>query len=216
VVWDKSYRRGLLGKGAFLMTTSYANRTTPVLRGAYLLEKFLGTPPAAPPPAVQAFVESQEGGVALTVRQRLETHRTNASCAACHGIIDPLGLALENFNAVGEWREKDIDAGAAIDASGKMMDGTALHGVDDLRNALLARKDQFVETFTENLMTFGLGRTVHYYDMPTVRAIVHNAAQDDYRLSSIILGIVKSDAFQMDRAVDEQAHATDQKVAARD
>jgi len=143
-VWDRSYRRGLLGKGAFLMTTSYANRTTPVLRGAYILDKLLGTPPAAPPPAVPAFVETQEGGVALSVRQRLEAHRSNASCAACHGIIDPLGLALENFKAVGEWREKDIDAGTGIDASGKVMDGTVLHGVDDLRNALLTRKDQFV------------------------------------------------------------------------
>lgn len=216
VVWDKSYRRGLLGKGAFLMTTSYANRTTPVLRGAYILEKFLGTPPAAPPPAVPAFVETQEGGVALSVRQRLEAHRSNASCAACHGIIDPLGLALENFNAVGEWREKDIDAGTAIDPSGRMMDGTALHGVDDLRNALLARKEQFVETFTENLMTFGLGRTVRYYDMPTVRTIVRDAAKDDYRLSSIVLGIVKSDAFQMEKAVEDPPHAADQKVAARE
>jgi hypothetical protein len=216
VTLKSSYRFGLLGKGAFLMTTSYANRTTPVLRGAYVLEKFLGTPPEAPPPGVPAFVESQEGGKALTVRERMEAHRTNPSCNACHGIIDPLGMALENFNAVGQWREKDIDAGAAVDASGKMMDGTPLHGVDDLRNALLARKEQFVRTFTENLMTFGLGRTLRYYDMPTVRAIVRNAANQDYRLSAIILGIVHSDAFQKERAADDKARPAEQKVAARD
>ncbi len=216
VTFKESYRKGLLGKGAFLMATSYANRTTPVLRGAYILEKFLGTPPEAPPPGVQAFVESQEGVVALTVRQRMEAHRSLPSCNACHGVIDPLGLALENFNAVGQWREKDIDASAPIDSTGKMMDGTPLRGVDDLRNALLDRTDQFVQTFTENLMTFGLGRTVRYYDMPTVRAIVHKAAADDYRLSSIVLGIVNSDAFQKERAVEDTPRPADQKVAARD
>ncbi len=195
--WDESYRRGLLGKGAFLMATSYANRTTPVLRGSYILEKFLGTPPASPPPSVQAFVETQEGGVALTVRERLETHRDTPSCKACHGVIDPLGLALENFNAVGQWRDKDIDAGVAIDAAGSMPDGTQFRGPDDLRNALLARGDQFAQTFTENLMTFALGRGVKYYDMPRVREIVRQAAKQDYRLSAIVLGIVGSDAFQM-------------------
>jgi hypothetical protein len=197
ITWDRSYRRGLLGKGAFLMATSYANRTTPVLRGAYILEKFLGTPPAAPPPSVQAFVETQEGGVALTVRQRLESHRSLPSCNGCHGVIDPLGIALENFNAVGQWRDKDIDAGIAIDAAGKLTDGTPLKGPDDLRNALVARREQFVQTFTENLMTFALGRGLKYYDMPRVRAIVRDAASQDYRLSAIVLGIVGSDAFQM-------------------
>jgi hypothetical protein len=214
ITWDESYRRGLLGKGAFLMATSYANRTTPVLRGAYILEKLLGTPPASPPPAVQAFVETQEGGVALTVRERLETHRNTPSCNQCHGVIDPLGIALENFNAVGQWRNKDIDAGSAIDAGGKLADGTPLKGPDDLRNALLARHEQFVQTFTENLMTFALGRGVKYYDMPRVRAIVRDAAKQDYRLSAIVLGIVGSDAFQMDevRKADERPAA--QKVRA--
>jgi hypothetical protein len=197
ITWKESNRRGLLGKGAFLMATSYANRTTPVLRGAYILEKFLGTPPASPPPSVQAFVETQEGGVALTVRERLESHRDLPSCNQCHGVIDPLGIALENFNAIGQWRDKDIDAGSAIDAGGALADGTPLKGPDDLRNALLARKEQFVQTFTENLMTFALGRGVKYYDMPRVRAIVRDAAKQDYRLSSIVLGIVGSDAFQM-------------------
>ena len=208
-----SYRRGLLGKGAFLMTTSYANRTTPVLRGAYILDKFLGTPPEAPPPGVPGFVESQEGAVALTVRERMQAHRSNPSCNACHGIIDPLGMALENFNAVGQWRERDIDAGVPIDATGKMIDGTPLRGVDDLRNALLARREQFVQTFTENLMTFALGRTLRFYDMATVRAIVRDAATQDYRLSALILGIVHSDAFRKERAVGYQP---DSKVAARD
>jgi mono/diheme cytochrome c family protein len=209
-----SYRRGLLGKGAFLMTTSYANRTTPVLRGAYVLEKFLGTPPEAPPPGVPPFQETQEGGRALTVRERMEAHRSNPSCNACHGIIDPIGMALENFNAVGQWRDKDIDAGVAVDPEGKLMDGTPLHGVDDLRNALLARRDQFVRTFTENLLTFALGRTLQYYDMPSVRAIVREAAHQDYRLSSIVLGIVHSDAFQKERAAADERPG-EQKVALR-
>ena len=195
----EDYRRGLLGKGAFLMATSYANRTTPVLRGAYILEKFLGTPPVAPPPGVEAFPESQEGAEALTVRDRLESHRRAKSCNACHGIIDPLGLALENFNAIGQWRVKDVDAGAPIDATGKLVDGTPLHGPDDLREALLARSEQFVGTFTENLMTFALGRAVQHYDMPTLRGIVRTAAADNYRFSTIVLGIVHSPAFQMDR-----------------
>jgi hypothetical protein len=204
VVWTDSNRRGLLGKGAFLMATSYANRTTPVLRGAYILEKLLGTPPAAPPPSVQAFVETQEGGVALTVRQRLESHRTLESCKGCHGVIDPLGIALENFNAIGQWRDKDIDAGVAIDAAGRLTDGTPLHNPDDLRNALVARSPQFVQTFTENLMTFALGRSLKYYDMPRVRAIVREAAAQDYRLSAIVLGIVASDAFQFDEVPAER------------
>jgi hypothetical protein len=214
VTVPQPYRRGLLGKGAFLMVTSYANRTTPVLRGAYVLEKLLGTPPSSPPPGVQAFVETQEGGVALTVRERLQTHRSQESCNACHAVIDPIGLSLENFNAIGQWRERDIDAGAPIDAMGKMMDGTVLKGVDDLRKALIARSGEFAQTFTENLMTFALGRTLRYYDMPTVRAIVRTAAQEDYRLSAIILGIVSSDAFQMDGVALDKPQPVPQQLAA--
>jgi hypothetical protein len=214
ITWSESYRRGLLGKGAFLMATSYANRTTPVLRGAYILEKFLGTPPAAPPPSVQAFVETQEGGVALTVRQRLESHRSLPSCNGCHGVIDPLGLALENFNAVGQWRDKDIDAGIAIDAAGKLTDGTKLKGPDDLRNALLARREQFVQTFTENLMTFALGRGLKYYDMPRVREIVRASASQNYRLSAIVLGIVGSDAFQMAEVPKVEDHPAGKELSA--
>lgn len=212
---EQSYRRGLLGKGAFLMTTSYANRTTPVLRGAYILEKFLGTPPAAPPPNVEAFPETQEGGVALSVRERLEMHRSTPSCNSCHGVIDPLGLALENFNAIGQWQDKDRDAGTPIDASGRLVDGTPIRGPDDLRNALVGRSDQFVRTFTENLMTFALGRGLHHYDMPAVRAIVRGAAQHDYRLSSIVLGIVNSDAFRMDQVQPPPQHEGRDKIVAR-
>ncbi len=199
VEFSESYRRGLLGKGAFLMGTSYANRTTPVLRGAYILEHLLGTPPAAPPPGVSPFPESQEGGEQFTVRARMESHRAAKSCAACHGVIDPLGIALENFNAVGQWRDKDIDAGLRIDSSGQLADGTPLKGVDELREALSKDPTQFVSTFTENLMTFALGRSLQYYDMPTLRAIVRDASRDNYRFSTIVLAIVNSPAFQMDR-----------------
>jgi hypothetical protein len=218
VTLTDSNRRGLLGKGAFLMATSYANRTTPVLRGAYILEKFLGTPPASPPPSVQAFVETQEGGVALTVRERLESHRNLPSCNQCHGVIDPLGLALENFNAIGQWRSKDIDAGSPIDAGGKLADGTPLNGPDDLRNALVGKREQFVQTFTENLMTFALGRGVKYYDMPRVREIVRESAKQDYRLSSIVLGIVGSDAFQRAEVPKPEGAPTSsgQRTAAND
>jgi Protein of unknown function (DUF1592)/Protein of unknown function (DUF1588)/Protein of unknown function (DUF1587)/Protein of unknown function (DUF1585)/Protein of unknown function (DUF1595)/Planctomycete cytochrome C len=193
------YRRGLLGKGAVLMTTSYANRTSVVLRGAYVLDKFLGTPPQAPPPGVPAFAESQEGTDQLTVRARMEAHRAQPSCNACHAIIDPIGLALENFNALGQWRDKDIDAGTPIDAKGKLADGTPVNGVDDLRNHMVAHAPQFMETFTANLMSYGLGRGLDYYDMPTVRAIVRDTAKDHYRFSAIVLGIVNSEAFREDQ-----------------
>jgi hypothetical protein len=192
------YRRGLLGKGAVLMTTSYANRTSVVLRGAYVLDKFLGTPPQAPPPGIPPFAESQEGADQLTVRARMEAHRAQPSCNACHAIIDPIGLALENFNALGQWRDKDIDAGTAIDAKGKLADGTVVNGVNDLRNHMVAHAAQFMETFTANLMSYGLGRGLDYSDMPTVRAIVRDTAKDHYRFSSIVLGIVNSQAFRED------------------
>jgi len=192
------HRQGLLGKGAILMGTSYGDRTTPVLRGVFLLEKILGTPPAAPPPNVEAFPENKEGEKALTVRARLEMHRQLPSCNACHAIIDPLGLAMENFNAVGQWREVDRDAGTPIVPEGQLADGTPIDGIDDLREALVGKKHEFVQTFTEKLMAFALGRTVAYYDMPTVRAITRAAEKDGYTFSSIVMGIVNSDAFQKD------------------
>ena len=181
------------------MVTSYANRTTPVIRGAYIMENFLGVPPAAPPPNVEAFPETPEGAtVALTVRERLESHRDNPACAGCHDVMDPLGLALENFNAVGKWRDYDSDAGnVPIDSSGRLADGTPLSGVNDLREALVERPDQFAHIFIEKMMTYALGRGVEAHDMPTVRAIVHQAEKEDYKISDMILGIVNSDQFRM-------------------
>jgi mono/diheme cytochrome c family protein len=200
-------RWGLLGKGAVLLTTSYANRTAPVLRGAWILENLLGTPPAAPPPDVEAFPENKDGEKALSVREIMETHRAKPSCNACHGVMDPLGFALENFDAVGEWRSLDRYAGSPIDASGNLIDGTPVKGPADLRAALARRPEQFVQTVIERLMTYALGRTVEYYDMPTVRRIVRESARDNYRFSSVVLGIVRSDAFRM-RMVPEAVSST--------
>jgi Protein of unknown function (DUF1592)/Protein of unknown function (DUF1588)/Protein of unknown function (DUF1585)/Protein of unknown function (DUF1587)/Protein of unknown function (DUF1595) len=190
-------RWGLLGKGAILMGTSYGNRTTPVLRGAFILENITGTPPNSPPPGVQAFKESEPGKKALTVRERLEAHRTNPSCNGCHGVMDPLGFALENFDVTGAWRVKDLDAGTSIDAGGKLADGTPVGGPTDLRKALLRRPDQFVQTVTEKLMTFALGRSLRYQDMPMVRGIVGQAATEGDTFESIIKGVVNSPAFRM-------------------
>jgi hypothetical protein len=190
-------RWGLLGKGAVLLSTSYANRTAPVIRGAWILENILGTPPAAPPPDVEAFPENKDSEKAKTIRAIMEQHRAKPSCNACHGVMDPLGFALENFDAIGEWRAKDRDAGTAIDASGQLVDGTAIGGPSDLRKALMGRPEQFVQTMTEKLLTYALGRSVEYYDMPTVRAIVRETARDGYRFSSIVMGIVRSAPFQM-------------------
>jgi hypothetical protein len=190
-------RFGLLGKGGVLLASSYPNRTSPVLRGAWVLEKILGTHPPQPPPGVEGLVENVDGELARTVRERLEAHRTNPSCAGCHGILDPLGYALENFDAVGRWRDKDREAGTPIDASGVLADGTAVEGPVALRRALVERPQQFVQTLTERLMTFALGRSLDYRDMPTVRRIVREAAADDYRFSAIIAGIVTSDQFLM-------------------
>jgi Protein of unknown function (DUF1592)/Protein of unknown function (DUF1588)/Protein of unknown function (DUF1585)/Protein of unknown function (DUF1587)/Protein of unknown function (DUF1595) len=195
-----SHRFGLLGKGAILMGTSYANRTAPVLRGAWILDVVTDTPPHAPPPSIPALIENVPGGKQLTIRQRMEIHRRQPSCNACHGIMDPMGLALENFDAMGGWQTKDRDAGLPIDAAGRMANGTVLRGPDDLRRALMGNPQLFVQTITEKLMTFALGRTLDYHDMPTVRAIVRNAAQDDDRFSAIVLGIIASPQFQMQHA----------------
>jgi hypothetical protein len=209
VTLAEDYRRGLFGKGAVLMATSYANRTSPVVRGAWVLEHLMGTPPAAPPPGVEQFPESEEGGEQLTVRARLEHHRSQKSCAACHDVIDPVGLALENYNAVGQWRVKDIDAGQPIDANGRLADGTKISGVGALRGYLVGRPDLFVNTLTENLLTYALGRPVQYYDMPLVRKLVSNAAKQDYRFSALVLGIVSSPAFQYDKVpVDKPVAVT--------
>jgi hypothetical protein len=190
-------RFGLFGKGAVLMATSYGNRTSPVLRGAWILENITGTPPTAPPPGVEAFKETEPGKKPLTVRERLEQHRAQRSCKACHGVIDPLGFALENYDVVGAWRNRDRDAGSAIDSSGQLSSGLHVSGPAQLDAALLARPDQFVQALTEKLMVFALGRGLRYQDMPAVRAIVRSAAGDDYRFEAIVAGIVRSPAFQM-------------------
>ncbi len=190
-------RFGLLGKGGVLLASSYPNRTSAVLRGQWVMKTILGTPPVEPPPDVEALTENVAGEPAAGVRERLEAHRTNSSCNGCHGIIDPLGFALENFDAVGRWRDKDREAGTPIDSSGVLVDGTPIHGPLELRAALLARPDQFVQTFTERLMVYGLGRSLDYHDMPTVRRIVRAAADEDYRFSAIVLGIVDSRQFRM-------------------
>jgi hypothetical protein len=190
-------RWGLLGKGAVLMGTSYGNRTSPVLRGAWILENVTGTPPSAPPPGVEQFKETEPGKKAQTVRERLEQHRSTPSCNGCHGVMDPLGFALENYDVVGAWRDIDRDARSAIDSSGQLSSGTHVSGPAQLNEALLARPDQFVQAFTEKLMVFALGRGLRYQDMPAVRAIVRQAAGDDYRFEAIIRGIVGSPAFQM-------------------
>jgi hypothetical protein len=197
---DDPNRFGLLGKGSILMATSYPNRTAPVLRGAFILENIMGTPPSPPPPDVEGFKENKEGEKAKTVREIMEKHRANPVCNNCHGVMDPLGFALENFDAIGAWRSKDVFADTTIDASGKLVDGTPVSGPTDLRNALMKHPEQFVQTLTEKMMTYALGRSVAYYDMPTIRKIVRDSARYNYRFSSIVLGIVNSPAFQMRRA----------------
>lgn len=190
-------RRGLLGHASILTLTSAPNRTSPVIRGNWVLENLLGTPTPAPPPGVETNLEVSVGAdnASASIRAQLERHRNNPSCAACHDVIDPLGFALENFDAVGKWREED--AGLPVDTASRLWDGSALQGADGLRNALLARQDLFVETFIEKLMTYALGRTVAHEDMPAIRAITARAAAQDYRMSAIVQGIVESVAFRM-------------------
>jgi hypothetical protein len=203
VILPDSTRYGLFGKAAVLMVTSYANRTSVVLRGNYILENITGTPPSPPPPNVPAFKENKEGEKPHTVRETMELHRANPTCNACHGIIDPLGFALENFDTVGAWRDKDRYTRTAIDASGKLMDGTIVNGPDDLRKALMSRPAEFVQTMTEKFLMYALGRDLSPYDMPTVRKIVRDAARDNYRFSSIVMGIAQSAPFQMERTPEE-------------
>jgi uncharacterized protein DUF1592/uncharacterized protein DUF1588/uncharacterized protein DUF1585/uncharacterized protein DUF1587/uncharacterized protein DUF1595 len=198
---EDSTRWGLLGKGAILMAAAYPNRTSPVLRGAFILEYISGTPPTAPPPNVDAFPEAEIGTAkARTVRDIIAKHRENPTCFSCHGVMDPLGFALENFDAVGVWRDRDRYAGVAIDSAAELPDGTPIGGPDDLRAALLRHPEQFVQTFAERFLTYALGRTLDYKDMPAVRKIVRGAARDDYRFSSLVWQVVTSDAFLMRQA----------------
>jgi mono/diheme cytochrome c family protein len=188
-------RWGLLGKGGILTVTSYPHRTSPVLRGKWLLENLLGAPPPPPPPDVPALQEAPQGARTLPMRERMEAHRANPACASCHKIMDPLGFALENFDAIGRWRGED--AGAAIDASSVLADGTPVDGPVALRAALDSRPEEFVSTVVSKLLTYALGRGVEYYDAPAVRRIVRDAAAADYRWSAIVVGIAKSIPFRM-------------------
>jgi hypothetical protein len=189
-------RWGLLGKGAVLLRTSYGDRTSPVLRGAWVLEKIVGYPPPQPPPDVVTDLSVQEGEPATTVRARLEQHREDPTCNGCHGLIDPPGLALENFDVTGRWRTVDAEARAPIDASTELSSGIVIDGPADLRRYLTSGEDQFPTTVTKRLMMYALNRELEYYDMPQVRAIVRAAAEYGYTLASIIDGIVASDAFR--------------------
>jgi mono/diheme cytochrome c family protein len=189
-------RRGILGKGSILLVTSAANRTSPVQRGAWVLENLLGMRPPSPPPGVETNLDG-EGDVskAKTIRERMELHRKNPTCAACHTIMDPVGFSLENFDLVGKWR--DLDGKTPIDATAEMVDGTKLDGPASLRRALLDRSDMFVSVSTEKLMTYATGRAVTPYDMPAIRKIIRDSANTNFRLSSLVLGVVKSEPFQM-------------------
>ena len=189
-------RAGLLGKAAVLMRTSYADRTSPVLRGAWVLDKLLGTPPTPPPPDTATDLSQKKGETPKTVRARLEQHRDNPVCKQCHGVIDPTGLALENFDAIGRWRTVDAQAKVAIDAATVLPNGVAINGPAELRAQLAARPETFVRAFTEKLMMYALNRELQYFDMPQVRTVAREAAKDNYTLSSIVLGIVKTDAFR--------------------
>ncbi len=196
-------RRGILGQGSLLTVTSYPNRTSPVLRGKWILENILGTPPSAPPADVPALDDNRPGVEPKSLRERLELHRANPSCAGCHRVMDPLGFALENFDGIGEYRVKE--EGGEIDPSGQLADGTPVDGPIALRRAILDQPEMFVRTLTQKLMTYGLGRGVEYPDFPMVRRISRDAASEDYRFSSIVLGIVKSAPFQMKKAHSDNA-----------
>ena len=206
---QQSARWGLLGKGGVLMAAAYPNRTSPVLRGAFVLKHIQGVPPALPPPNVPTLDEKDIGTTkALTVREMMAKHRNNPTCAACHAVMDPLGLALENFDATGMWRDRDRYAGVAIDASGELPDGTPIKGPDDLRQALLRAPGPFVQTFTEGLLTYATGRKLEAHDMPAVRQIVRASAAGGYKFSSLVQGVIKSDQFRLRRVPQPVATQT--------
>jgi mono/diheme cytochrome c family protein len=209
---DKN-RMGLLGKGAVLIKTSYPNRTSPVLRGAWVLDKIIGTPPTPPPPGVETDLNPKQGETPKTVRARLEQHRANATCRQCHGVIDPMGLALENFDAVGQFRTVDRQAeNAPIDVSTVLPSGLPLNGPAELREYLASSPAKFAQAFTEKLMMYAVNRELEYFDMPQVRAVVRNATKDNYTLYSIVQGIVRSDAF-LKQGAPSAPKATGTKVA---
>jgi hypothetical protein len=191
-----SPRRGLLGQGSMLTVTSVATRTSPVMRGKWVLENLLGTPPPQPPPGVEVNLEvDPKAAKPTTLRQRLEMHRANPVCASCHRIMDPMGFALENFDLVGAWR--DVDGSFPIDSTGSLADGTPLKGAADLRKAVLNRSEAFMTVAAEKLLIYALGRPVHEEDMSTVRRIVREAAGHDQRFSSLVMGVVESAPFRL-------------------
>jgi hypothetical protein len=191
-------RRGLLGQGSILTITALANRTSPVMRGKWVLENLLAAPPPPPPPNIPALREKSSDGKVMTMRQQMEQHRASPACSVCHSRMDPIGFALENFDAVGKWRT--TDAGSPIDPSGSLPDGFKFEGPTGLQKALLNRPELIVEAVTEKLLMYGLGRTLEYYDYPAIRTIARDAKASEYRWSSIVLGIVKSTPFQMRRS----------------
>jgi hypothetical protein len=209
VSYPDDQRRGLFGHGSVLTLTSHPDRTSPVLRGKWVMEVLMGTPPPPPPPNVPKLEEStdeaSEDGLALTTGQRMAMHRANPTCNSCHSLIDPIGLAFENFDVTGTWRIRE--RGAPVDVSGELYDGTPLSGPADLRAALLGRPIPLVRNFTKNLMAYALGRRLEYFDMPAVRAITSGAADADYRMSSFILGVVQSDAFRLQQATSATTDA---------
>ena len=195
---DDSVRGGLLGQGSILTVTSYATRTSPVLRGKWVLENILGTPPPPPPPNVPPLKDNDVGKV-LSMRERMVQHRSNPACSGCHSLMDPIGLSIENFDAIGRWRTR-TEGGTPVDSSGGLPSGATFEGVAGLKRALLNRPELFVTTVTEKLLTYALGRGIEFYDVPAVRAVTRDARNNDYRFSSLVLGIVKSTPFQMRRS----------------
>jgi hypothetical protein len=208
-----SPRAGILGQGSVLTVTSYPDRTSPVVRGKWILENLLGTPPPPPIPNVPPLQPRDSSGVVLSMRERMEVHRANPVCASCHAMMDPLGLSLENFDAIGRWRTLG-ESSASIDASGMLPDGTRFVGPAGLRSALLG-SDRFVATLTEKLMIYALGRGLEYYDQPAVRAILRDASREDYRLTSLITGVVQSTPFRMRRAANQDSKSVAQSPEPR-
>jgi hypothetical protein len=196
---EGSARGGLLGQGSILTLTSYANRTSPVLRGKWVLENLLASPPPPPPPDVPALkTEGAEPGQTLTMRAAMTQHRANPVCASCHARMDPIGFALENFDAIGKWRDRD--SGSAIDASGALSDGTRFDGLPGLKKLLLDHSGEFISALAEKLLMYAAGRNLQYYDAPAVRSIVHEAARENYTFSALISGVVRSVPFQLREA----------------
>jgi len=191
-----SPRGGLLGQGSILTITSYANRTSPVNRGNWVLQNLLSSPPPPPPPDVPALkTEGKETGKTLTMREAMTQHRAMPACAGCHSRMDPIGFAMENFDAIGRWRDRDGDS--AIDASGVFPNGQKFDGMAGLKEALLSSPEEFVSTVCERLLMYAVGRNVQYFDAPAVRAIVRESARNNYKFDSLVLGVVKSVPFQM-------------------